>query len=121
MTYAAKIDKAEARVDWRRPAAEVDRLIRGLAPFPGAWTGIGGERVKLMLSEIGRGRGRARGRCWTAGWRWPAARGRCGSWRCSGRAAACRGRPTFLRGRPVAGGAAARLTARRRLRESGSP
>lgn len=50
-TYAAKIDKAEARVDWSRPAAEVDRLIRGLAPFPGAWTEIGGERVKLLLSE----------------------------------------------------------------------
>ena len=38
VTYAAKIDKAEARVDWARPAAEVDRLIRGLSPFPGAWS-----------------------------------------------------------------------------------
>jgi methionyl-tRNA formyltransferase len=35
VTYAAKIDKAEARIDWTRPAAEVDRLIRGLSPFPG--------------------------------------------------------------------------------------
>jgi methionyl-tRNA formyltransferase len=52
VTYAAKIDKAEARVDWTRPAAEVDRLIRGLSPFPGAWTGIGGERVKLLGSEL---------------------------------------------------------------------
>ena len=41
-TYAAKIDKAEARIDWTRPAVEVDRLIRGLSPFPGAWTEIGG-------------------------------------------------------------------------------
>ena len=37
VSYAAKIDKAEARVDWARPAVEVDRLIRGLSPFPGAW------------------------------------------------------------------------------------
>jgi methionyl-tRNA formyltransferase len=57
VTFAAKIDKAEARVDWRRPAVEVDRLIRGLAPFPGAWTEIGAERVKLLLSEVGVGGG----------------------------------------------------------------
>ena len=57
VTYAAKIDKAEARVDWTRPAAEVDRLIRGLSPFPGAWCEIGGERVKLLLSEPAEGAG----------------------------------------------------------------
>jgi methionyl-tRNA formyltransferase len=57
VTYAAKIDKAEARVDWSRPAVEVDRLIRGLSPFPGAWTEIGGERVKLLLSEVAEGEG----------------------------------------------------------------
>ncbi|RYI22512.1 MAG: methionyl-tRNA formyltransferase, partial [Acetobacteraceae bacterium] len=57
VTYAAKIDKAEARVDWTRPAAEVDRLIRGLSPFPGAWTEVGGERVKLLRSRLGRGQG----------------------------------------------------------------
>ncbi|MFO1209036.1 MAG: methionyl-tRNA formyltransferase [Amaricoccus sp.] len=57
VTYATKIDKAEARVDWTRPAAEVDRRIRGLAPFPGAWTEIGGERVKLLLSEPAAGEG----------------------------------------------------------------
>ncbi|MCB1347330.1 MAG: methionyl-tRNA formyltransferase [Maritimibacter sp.] len=51
VTYAEKIDKAEARVDWTRPAVEIDRLIRGLAPFPGAWTEIGGERVKLLGSR----------------------------------------------------------------------
>ena len=56
-SYAAKIDKAEARVDWSRPAVEVDRLIRGLAPFPGAWTEIAGERVKLTSSEIAAGEG----------------------------------------------------------------
>ncbi|GGF55746.1 methionyl-tRNA formyltransferase [Paracoccus acridae] len=52
VTYAAKIDKAEARVDWTRPAAEVDRLIRGLSPFPGAWCEIAGERVKLLRSRV---------------------------------------------------------------------
>ena len=57
VTYAAKIDKAEARVDWSRPAAEVDRHIRGLSPFPGAWTEIEGERVKLLMSETAAGNG----------------------------------------------------------------
>ncbi|MEM9139224.1 MAG: methionyl-tRNA formyltransferase, partial [Pseudomonadota bacterium] len=57
VTYAAKIDKAEARIDWSRPAAEVDRQIRGLAPFPGAWCEIGGARVKLLLSRLADGAG----------------------------------------------------------------
>jgi methionyl-tRNA formyltransferase len=56
-TYAAKIDKAEARVDWTRAAAEVDRLIRGLSPVPGAWTTIRGERVKLLASAPAGGQG----------------------------------------------------------------
>ena len=51
-SYAAKIDKAEARVDWARPASEVDRLIRGLSPFPGAWCEVAGERVKLLASRL---------------------------------------------------------------------
>ena len=57
VTYAAKIDKAEARVDWSRPAVEVDRLIRGLSPFPGAWTLVNGERVKLLRSRLAKGQG----------------------------------------------------------------
>ncbi len=57
VTYAAKIDKAEARVDWTVPAAQVDRLIRGLSPFPGAWCEIGGERVKLLRSRAVPGSG----------------------------------------------------------------
>ncbi len=57
VTYAAKIDKAEARVDWTRPAVEVDRLIRGLSPFPGAWTEVNGERVKLLRSRLAAGQG----------------------------------------------------------------
>ncbi|WP_118137449.1 methionyl-tRNA formyltransferase [Oceanicella sp. SM1341] len=59
--YAAKIDKAEAKVDWTRPAAEVDRLVRGLSPFPGAWaeTGPGPapERVKFLASRVVPGAG----------------------------------------------------------------
>jgi methionyl-tRNA formyltransferase len=57
VTYAAKIDKAEARIDWTRPAVEVDRLIRGLSPFPGAWTLVNGERVKLLRSRLAEGQG----------------------------------------------------------------
>jgi methionyl-tRNA formyltransferase len=48
VTYAAKIDKAEARIDWTQPATDVARLIHGLSPFPGAWTMAGDERVKLL-------------------------------------------------------------------------
>ena len=59
VTYAAKIDKAEAKIDWSRSAAEIDRQIRGLSPFPGAWAEIGGERVKLLLSTVADGSGPA--------------------------------------------------------------
>ncbi|MBB5721021.1 methionyl-tRNA formyltransferase [Loktanella ponticola] len=52
VTYAAKIDKAEARVDWDRPAAEVANHICGLSPFPGAWCDVAGERVKLHVAEV---------------------------------------------------------------------
>lgn len=57
VTYAAKIDKAEARVDWTLPAAEVDRLIRGLSLFPGAWCDVAGERVKLLACGLADGSG----------------------------------------------------------------
>ncbi len=51
ITYAKKIDKAEARIDWRRPSAELDCLIRGLSPFPGAWCEWQGDRIKVLLAE----------------------------------------------------------------------
>ncbi|WP_374189393.1 methionyl-tRNA formyltransferase [Paracoccus thiocyanatus] len=57
VTYAHKIDKAEARIDWSRPAAAVDRQIRGLSPFPGAWCLVGDERVKLLRSRLAAGSG----------------------------------------------------------------
>ena len=57
VTYAAKIDKSEARIDWSQPASQVDRQIRGLSPFPGAWCQIDGERVKLLRSRLASGSG----------------------------------------------------------------
>ena len=57
VTYAAKIDKAEAAIDWTRPAAEIDRQIRGLSPFPGAWTTHEGRRLKLLRSRVAEGQG----------------------------------------------------------------
>ncbi len=57
ITYAAKIDKSEARIDWTRPAEEVDRQIRGLSPFPGAWCEHEGARLKLLGSRLAQGTG----------------------------------------------------------------
>ena len=57
VTYAAKIDKAEAAVDWTKPAGEIDRQIRGLSPFPGAWTIHEGRRLKLLRSRLAEGQG----------------------------------------------------------------
>jgi len=57
MTYAAKIDKAEAKINWSKSAVEVDRLIRGLSPFPGAWFEVDGQRVKVLNSQVVDGQG----------------------------------------------------------------
>ena len=61
VTYAAKIDKAEARIDWNKPARDVLRHIHGLSPFPGAWCEmtIDGEpvRVKILRCELANGSG----------------------------------------------------------------
>ncbi len=51
VTYAAKISKDEARIDWSRPASELQRHVQGLAPFPGAWFEANGERIKLLDAE----------------------------------------------------------------------
>jgi methionyl-tRNA formyltransferase len=59
--YAKKLDKAETRIDWSRPAAEVHNHIRGLSPFPGAWfeLELAGKpvRVKALRSTLGTGQG----------------------------------------------------------------
>ena len=52
VTYASKIDKAEARIDWSRSADEVERQVRAFAPAPGAWFEANGERVKLLEAEV---------------------------------------------------------------------
>ena len=51
VTYARKIEKSEARIDWKRSARELDWLIRGLSPSPGAWFEAKGERIKVLLAE----------------------------------------------------------------------
>ncbi|GIQ77562.1 methionyl-tRNA formyltransferase [Bradyrhizobium sp. ma5] len=59
VTYAAKIDKAEARIDWKQPAHAVLRHIHGLSPFPGAWCELAGEsepvRLKILRCELANG------------------------------------------------------------------
>ncbi len=61
VTYAAKIDKAEAHIDFARPAREVLRHIHGLSPFPGAWFAPkgerGSERIKVLTAELSEGSG----------------------------------------------------------------
>ncbi|MBL8631435.1 MAG: methionyl-tRNA formyltransferase [Rhodospirillaceae bacterium] len=57
VTYAAKIDKAEAKIDFNRPAGDVVRHIHGLSPFPGAWLEIKGERLKVLKAMAASGKG----------------------------------------------------------------
>ena len=52
-TYAAKIDKAETRIDWSKPAFQIERQVRAFNPMPGAWFEAGGERIKLLDAAIG--------------------------------------------------------------------
>ena len=52
-TYASKIDKSEARIDWRQPAAEIERQVRAFNPVPGAWFEVNGERIKLLEAAVG--------------------------------------------------------------------
>jgi methionyl-tRNA formyltransferase len=62
VTYAAKIEKGETRIDWSLPAVEVHNHIRGLSPFPGAWCEMEfsgkRERVKVLESTLAIGSGR---------------------------------------------------------------
>ncbi|OYW23821.1 MULTISPECIES: methionyl-tRNA formyltransferase [unclassified Sphingomonas] len=57
MTYAPKIDKAEARIDWTRPADEIERQIRAFNPVPGAFFEVQGERVRIHEAQVGGGSG----------------------------------------------------------------
>jgi len=51
-SYAPKIDKAEARIDWWGDAEAIERQVRGLAPFPGAWFELDGERIKVLKAQV---------------------------------------------------------------------
>jgi methionyl-tRNA formyltransferase len=57
VTYAHKITPAEARINWTRPARELDWMIRGLAPSPGAWCELNGARIKVLHTRVGLGEG----------------------------------------------------------------
>jgi methionyl-tRNA formyltransferase len=59
VTYAKKILKDETRIDWSWPAREIDCLIRGLSPSPGAWSEVKGERLKVLYAEPTAGKGAA--------------------------------------------------------------
>jgi len=52
VTYAAKVDKAEARIDWSDSAADIERQVRAFEPRPGAWFEVTGERVKILGAEV---------------------------------------------------------------------
>ncbi len=57
ITYAAKIDKAEARIKFDRPGTEVANLIHGLSPYPGAWCLLAGKRLRLLKATVEPGSG----------------------------------------------------------------
>ncbi|GIU66288.1 methionyl-tRNA formyltransferase [Candidatus Phycosocius spiralis] len=60
ITYAAKIDRAETRIDWTKPSEILDRAIRAFSPYPGAWCVLpDGARAKILLSRVEDGHGSA--------------------------------------------------------------
>ncbi len=63
VTYAPKIDKAEARIDFSKSAVEVERQIRAFNPVPGAFFEVGAERIRVLAADV------------LAGWRCRAGRG----------------------------------------------
>ena len=60
-TYASKIDKAEARIDWSGSAEQVERQVRAFNPVPGAWFEVNGERIKLLAAAVGNDASRVAG------------------------------------------------------------
>jgi methionyl-tRNA formyltransferase len=57
VTYAAKLDRAEGRIDWAQPACLLERRLRALNPWPGCWTEIDGQRVLVLEAEVAGGAG----------------------------------------------------------------
>ena len=60
VTWAAKLTRAEGRLDWHRPAAELERRVRAFAPQPGAWFTHDGERIKVLAAAIAPAEGEGR-------------------------------------------------------------
>ncbi len=60
VTWAAKLTRAEGRLDWHRPAAELERRVRAFAPQPGAWFTHDGERIKVLAAAIAPAKGKGR-------------------------------------------------------------
>ena len=56
-SYAAKIDREDTRLDWRRPAIELERVVRAFRPAPGATTRLGDEALKIWRAELAEGEG----------------------------------------------------------------
>jgi methionyl-tRNA formyltransferase len=52
VTYAKKLSRGEGRLDWHRPAEELERMVRALNPAPGVWFERGGERIKVLAAEV---------------------------------------------------------------------
>ncbi|WP_419737747.1 methionyl-tRNA formyltransferase [Ruegeria sp.] len=100
ITYASKIDKSEARIDWTCPAVEVDRQIRGLSPFPGAWTEMEGARLKLLASRLAEGQGTP-GEVLTAELHIACGQGAVELLRLQRAGKGAQDRETFLRGWPI--------------------
>lgn len=101
--YAPKIDKAEARIDWNESAEVIERKVRGLAPFPGAWFELGEERVKLLLAEVVDSAG-APGTVLDADFAIACGSGAIRPLRLQRAGKPVLAREEFLRGRPVAAG-----------------
>ena len=105
--YAAKVDKAETRIDWSRPAIEIERQVRAFAPAPGAWFELAGangaERVKLLGAEIAEGSG-APGEVLDDRFTIACATGAIRPLRLQRAGKPAMDRGDFLRGRPIAKG-----------------
>lgn len=52
VTYAPKLDKTAGRLDWSRPATELERQLRALNPWPGCWTEVDGQRLRVLAGEV---------------------------------------------------------------------
>ena len=108
VTYAKKIRPAEARIRWNRAAAEVDRRIRGLSPFPGAWfvapSERGPVRVKAQLSRLELGEGATPGEALDDGLLIACADGAVRILRAQREGRGAQDAEAFLRGFPIAAG-----------------